>query len=333
MDYGYIFSDSFETIWKNKKLWLWGLLYAIAGGSSGGNSNRFRSFQNIPLDDEDILSGVADNMPLIIGAGTLVFAFWVAMLLLRPLAQSALIGLAHKKHTADAPLTFREGWDIGKRYIWRVFGHNILLFFPILLLFGVFLIPLIPLMGLFPAFIEELPDVVDDGVSLELQMQFDTIMESMGGTVVALFCAALCIFFIGVIFLSIWSNINVRGIVLRDMPTFTAIPHGFNVARRNIGSLIIMLVLSFVISIAVSIALAIPLGLMMLPALPILATGNFSSTNIGLLVLLALFAFSFAIFVQGIVTAFTETLWTRWYEQATTLDPRQTTENIIEIVA
>lgn len=171
MDIGEVLGKSWQTIWKHKALWIFGILASCTSGGNSGGSNVSYQFTSdeLPPGIERTFTNLSEGELAVIGIVLLCLALLVVLLFIF-LSAMGRIGLI--KGTVDADqgmesITFGRVFSESMPYFWRVFGLNLIfglaLFFLILLFFaaaltltlvtfGLGLICLIPLLCLFVPF-------------------------------------------------------------------------------------------------------------------------------------------------------------------------------------
>lgn len=142
MDFGEILSKAWKTIWKNKVLWIFGILAGCGanGGSSssGGNGSINQSnsswgdpsdvfpqagqfFNNMEHYFENIQEGTI--ILLVIGGIVLSLIIAVLVLFISSIGKAGLIYGAAKADEMDEDtekLNFKQVWNGGKPYFWRI---------------------------------------------------------------------------------------------------------------------------------------------------------------------------------------------------------------------
>lgn len=304
MDYGKVLGRAWQIIWKNKVLWLFGILASCSnGGGSGGSS--FNSSSNFQTDSGDIgnlppqverffrqMSAYFDRITedqiilyvLIFCAFILAIAllFWFISIF----GRTALV-----KGTLDAEagqtLGFRSLWKATSPYYRRALGLNFLLslipFTVVLLLVG---------LGI-------LAGVVTAGIGLIC--------------LVPIFCLMVPLF----IAYSVYVEIANVSLVTEDLDVSTAISRGWAVFRNNLGSMAIMGLLLYFGIFIVSLLVSLPFIAASLPFMFSLMSGSEEAFNTSFIIYLACFAVGLPLFIlfNGILQAYLHTAWTLTYGQ------------------
>lgn len=163
MNFGEVFSRAWQIIWRNKALWIFGLLAGLAATGDNGNGIRF-DYQS---DRISFMSPFLDNMPgwawlLLIMVGLVLL---VAVVLLSAIGRAGLMRGAWLADGGESNLTFRRLFDEGKNYFVRVLVLEILMVGLFLSLIVVLLIPAVLTLGiallcLWPLFILLVPALI-----------------------------------------------------------------------------------------------------------------------------------------------------------------------------
>lgn len=163
MNFGEVFARAWQIIWRNKVLWIFGLLAGLAATGDNGNGLRFE----YSSDRAPWLNNFFDNIPgwawlLLVLAGLVLL---VLVIVLSAIGRAGLMRGAWLADAGETGLTFTRLFAEGRTYFVRVLLLEILLvalgltlivalLFPALFTFGIALICLWPLFCLLvPAFI------------------------------------------------------------------------------------------------------------------------------------------------------------------------------------
>ncbi len=167
MNIGEVLSRAWNIIWKNKVLWIFGLLASLAGGS-GGNNIRYNLNQG---------NGAGLNIPawalgllLLAGLGLLVI-----FIIVSTLGRAGLVRGAWLADAGETGLTFSWLYREGLTYFGRVFLLGLLVFgvsmslivlftIPAVLTFGLALVCLAPLLCVLVPFFIALTIVFELGI-------------------------------------------------------------------------------------------------------------------------------------------------------------------------
>ena len=132
MDFGNLFSRSWNIVWGNKWMIVLGFLAALGAGASGGNSG---SNMNYTFDEATLNPEFADQAAEMIAAASaavlllLCLAIIVGLVLwiLRLTAQAGLIEGAARLDAGEK-MGFGDALRAGWGHIWNMIGLNIVLF-------------------------------------------------------------------------------------------------------------------------------------------------------------------------------------------------------------
>jgi hypothetical protein len=214
MDLGEVLSRAWQIVWKNKALWIFGILASCSGGGGGGgggNSGFQFSQGEIPRGLERSFNNIQDwQIALIIGA--IILFVLILIVLVTFLGTIGRIGLIKGTLEAEAgaeSLPFGELFNDSMPFFWRVFGLNLLvgvalavfgiiiagiILFLTVITVGIGLICLIPLIcllipltWLIQVVLEQanIALVVEDlGIRDALQRGWDVFRENLGIMVV-----------------------------------------------------------------------------------------------------------------------------------------------------
>ena len=317
MDYGKIFTRAWQLVWRNKVLWVLGILASCAGGGGGSGSfnlpnggNGGSTSNNTDKMMQDVERWLQNNIETVIGIAIAVvcilfvigFIFWLIGILGRGALVAGVDQLEAIGHT-----TFREAWQGSTQY-WRpLLGMHILLELPVLI--GVLI-------------------MLGGGGALAYQIFQSTsatrgsISPEMTSTLIGAACVGIpliCGMVIYGVFAAILRVFGERAIMLEDRAMMDGLRTGWAVFRRNMSNAIVLGVLMWLIGIAVGIVFGILAVIVALPAdIGAAVTANQSGLNaatIGLVTCAAGLIGVVAALVNGIVTAFSSTLWTLAYRQ------------------
>jgi len=285
MDYGNLFSKTWDIIWKNKFLILLGVLVALSGaGGGGGNPSQFAAsgndldWQNFPRFDYEYGSSFQNlDLPLIAVGGIVLlvvflFLFGLVLWTVGTISRGGLISAVNEIELGN-PTNFSEAFRAGWQKGWR--------------LIGIGLVPAVPGFGLFLIGVGAL--VLFGG--LEVLTQGDFGPE---GLWVFLPVAVLaCILVPVMLILSLLRVFANRACMLEDLNVISSYRRGFEVLGENLGPAALLFLMQIAISFGIGIMMLIP----------------------GILIALCCFLWPVFLLIEGGFTAFYSTLWTlAWRE-------------------
>ncbi|HRT31886.1 MAG TPA: hypothetical protein P5211_05715, partial [Anaerolineae bacterium] len=136
MDYGKIIQQAWNTTWRYKALWVFGILLALASAGGGGGSNsgvRFGGMGNTGgewnLPSTPAWPGISTGLIVTTVAALcgFILVFTVLAALGRYISQTALIRMVDEYDETGKQRTVQEGFRIGwSRSAWRLFLLDLL---------------------------------------------------------------------------------------------------------------------------------------------------------------------------------------------------------------
>lgn len=281
MDYGSVLKKGWEITWKNKGLWILGILSGCTSGA--GNPSQTFSYQTSGQEFPGLgrtFANIPDEMWVLILAGLAVFALalFVLVIVLSLLGQAGLIaGVAHADETGSVKLS--EAWKLGLPHFWRLLGLGILLFVVVLL--------------------------------IALAVGFLSVI-TLGLALVCLICLGLPISIILSGYLSLVQN----GIVLGKQGVFESLGKGWDLLRANFWPVVLMAVILLVIGLVAGIVMSLPFLLASLPLLAVAASQSDQGLTaflpfLGCLVLYL----PVLIVLGGILKTYVSSVWTLTYRR------------------
>jgi hypothetical protein len=320
MNYGEILKRAWDTIWKHKILWLFGLLASCTansgGGGGGGGSNTNYNFSNgdfannnpFNFNFEKNFDGSQFFHQLGLPTEGWIIALIIIGLILLMIILSVLfiaigsagqIGLSRGSWLVDEgepKLTFSTLWQSIKKPFWRVFLIHFILgiagFLAAVLVIGAVLLIAIPTLG------------------------------------VGLICAIpfLCIFgliaIVAGIFIYIMMQLMIPMMVNEDVPLVDAVKKSFALLKQDFWHLILMGLILWIMNFIVSIIIAIPIVLIVLGAMGIGAlTTSLANMDPTVLVPIAIACMCvivpIATFIDAVLQAYLGAAWTITYRRIT----------------
>ncbi len=294
MDIGEVLRRAWEIIWKNKALWIFGILASCsnAGGGGGGNSGFQSSNSEFGREFGNAFNKLQDwEIALIVGA--VILFILVIVVLFTFLGTIGRIGLIQGTLEAEAGgsrLSFGEVFSLSTPFFWRVFGLNLLVG---LAIFAIFLIAAIP------------------------AILFSVLTLGLG--IICLVCVFIPLSGLIQILLE-QANI---ALVVENLGILDALRRGWDVFRDNLGTMIIMGLILVIGAGVVSLLFAAPLITVVFPA----ATGLIIDTEasiaggIGLALLCLVAYLPVLIVLGGILRAYVGSAWTLTYLRLSGRDP------------
>ena len=290
IDFGHIFRRAWEICWKNRWLFLLGILAALGSASGGGNSGLSYSFGSGDVSPqferqmEEFFRTLVAAWPYLLFGGIVFALFGLLLWLLSLTARGGLIAAAagldgDTAAARDASLGFGAAMGRGRRFLLRLVGLELLLYLPALLLV---LIPLALFIGA----------VASAGLAtLENP-------DAFGGMVLVAFtcfCMMTCLAILWQIFLAFLHPLAQRSLVLDERGVIDAVRHGWQILSRRPGDMLVLVLLLFILGLiygALVGVILVPLGLLLaVPTIFDFMRGGFPSggqliaTGIGVILL------------------------------------------------
>ncbi len=236
MDFGNILSRSWQIVWKNKYLFVFGFL-AVLGSCNGGANNSNFSFgsREAQLSPGDVERFFNNFGPVILGLSCLFIIIFIVLWLVRLVAQASLISAA-ARIDAGEKVSFGEAFSAGTGMLGRMVGINLIMYGPFTLI-GL-IAAVVALITAGGAIITEL-----SGTS---PGDFEAIFTSLGIILFCFVCLA-CLMVPLMIFISAIYPFAQRGAVLNDLGVVDSIRHGWKVLKSNLGDIILLGILFVVI--------------------------------------------------------------------------------------
>jgi len=315
MNYREVLSKAWKIVWKNKILWLFGILAGCgavggnrggSGGSSGGSSAASNNFSRLGANPSSIgnqFLAIFNNIGEYISQNLWIIALLVLMIVLFAFITSILsffVGalgtggvikgaiLRDEENSENKRLSFSEIFKALKPYYWRI----VLLH---LLIIGV---------GLLASF-------------LAFGLIIGLIVFTLGIGFIFLIPIILLMIPIGSLVQVIIKNSTIA-LIDENMSVFQCIARGWEVTIGNLGSMIVMMIILGVGQFIIGFLIIIPLIFSFFPfAISWLSNekGVIIAALIISLLLLALFIVV-AIIMSGILKAYILTAWTLNYRRA-----------------
>ncbi len=331
MDYGKLIRRAWEITWRYKFLWVFGIAMAFCRAGSGvgsnfnwnsrslTNQNNFGQFLNptnpMTKSIENFLSSglLWFLLGLLI---VLIVVFFVLGIAVVAYARGSLIRSVHLLENGET-LDFRRAWAEGKGTFRRLFGMEVLLNIPGLLI-GLTIILLVVLLLI--NLLRSSGMAYGGGQSAFLRILL-TIAPAMVIFICSLACAALVV----QLLIAILEVFGSRAIALEGMPVLAGLSRGWKLFLANLAPSIILAIILFVISFGIGLLISIPIALL-IAVLMVFLMGVVHLAGAAWLVfvpIIALFVFVVAVLssvVRGVFLVFSETLWTLAYRDFTRME-------------
>jgi len=294
MDYGDVLTRAWRITWKNKGLWILGILAACTGGGGGGGgSNSYQSssyrfgggqwpglerfFENTPPETLALLA---------VAAVIIVLLLVLALFVLGILGQAGLIAGAAKADETGS-VTLREAWNLGRPHFWRLIGAGLIVFAVAIVL----------------ALVVGIPLALFAGLTLGLGVI----------CLLPLFCLAIPIALLANVYITFVQN----SIVLEQQPVIGSFRRAWEVFRANIGSAVVVGLILLVGGFVVGLIIAAPLIAVALPAMVAFSIGGDQTIQTGTLIAVAcgLVYLPVMVLLNGILQTYVSSTWTLTYRR------------------
>jgi hypothetical protein len=320
-DFGDILTRAWRITWKNKGLWVLGILASfLSGGSfssgsnggggsgsgSGGNNGAFelQQFQRFWEQYQNTIIAVA------LGVVCLILVLGLISTVLGLIGRGGLIAGA-RKASAAGQVSLGEAWSAGTQNMGRLFTLWLITDLPFALL-GLLLVGGVLLFGfnLFAQAVQN-PHALDNWVP--------------GAVLVGLACLLplLCVLGLAGVVARILNHMGTLAAVLENLSGMAALRRGWAVLRANPAPLIILGVVFAVISGVLGFVAALPMIAIVLPAAVGVAMGVVASNNAvigGSLIFAALCCVAYVpilFVVRGVFETWAYSAWTLTYDKLT----------------
>jgi hypothetical protein len=308
MDIGNLLQRSWNVFWKNKVIWVFGVVAAFAGGSDYSVSFRFNVSRPaqpgeavLPPQLRDFLTSPA--LPVIILVLVVVFLLiGLVFFLVNRLAHGAMIGMADEADRTGST-SLGSGWRTGRGKALRLFLIGILLNLPVLIL-------VIPAVAIFLASFLPMILAAQGGRG---PARPEALISGMLGAF-GCFCSAICLAVILGLILRLLDRFAIRACVLEDLGVVASIKRGWRVATGSLGYTVLLWFAFGIIGLIVGGVLAIPMAALALPVmLSFMESGRFGAQQIVLILGMLAYGLIAGVVVGGILTSFNATVWTLAY--------------------
>ncbi|CAG0944412.1 hypothetical protein ANRL1_01751 [Anaerolineae bacterium] len=316
MDYGKILARSLTVTWKYRVLWLFGVLFAIFGGSrSGGNFNFPGGGSGSGMRDTGSLTPdfppVNEQVILVIVAAAVVFVLiWILLsIIMRFISRGALIGLVHELETTETKPTVRRGFNLGFNHFKPLFGIGLIVNLPItLVMLGLIFVAAVPLLA-------SLVPLAASGARRPAEL-WSLAAVGIASSIFLICCVALFAWLVQLIVKPFY-EFFVRACVIGKRGAMDSLREGYRLVRANLGSVAILYVLTIGIGIGYAL-LMIPVFLILIgiPAGAGFATYLIAQSLTPALVVggvIAIPMIALLLLIAGMYETFESTMWTEAY--------------------
>lgn len=296
MDYGSVLKRTWDITWKYKGLWVLGILAACGngggGGGGGGGGQASSSVRGGGPGNGDFsgLQGFFNNIPeeaILIAVIAIVALLLVVALIALVLGVIGQGGLVAGFNQADegADVNLAEAFGMGMHFFWRLLGLRVLLFVATLVV--------IIALGLF-------------------------VVLTLGIGILCLL-PLLCVLIPAMILVDVYVTLTSVALVVEDLGVFAAFRRAWDVARANIGPLLVMTVILIFGPAIVGLLFAAPFILILVPVVTAFVLGTQTAINSGMIlagVCLVLYL-PVLIVLNGILNTYVFGAWTLTFRRLT----------------
>ena len=327
MDYGQSIKRAAQITWRYKFLWIFGIIMALCGQSSGGNP-RFQMNYSTPYDPTTGFPEFPAYFPEPLGqmpiavyivAGLIILViFGLISILVGALGRSALIKSVARVEDGET-ISFGSSWRDGLNKVVPVGILQTLLAIPWLALWLV--VAAIVFTTFWPFFSQIFS--YRPGPESQEPPPFLQDFFAFFPMFFAAICGMICFFWIIQMIMGLFRTFGSRAIVLEDQGILGSFSRSWVLFRKNIGATVILALLIFVIARVVGIIVAMPTMVMMVPIMfsimpEIMSGGGLSTGSILLMGCAGIVTVILFSLVNGVLQVFIESLWTLAYREFAT---------------
>jgi hypothetical protein len=290
-NFGEVLTRAWQIIWKHKVLWIFGIFAGCgrgggnggggAQGGGGGTGPGDQPFPELERTFEQFGQWIQDN-PWIIAVVVLIgLVLLLISIFLGTIGRIGLIRGTYQADTGAERLNFGELFSESMPYFWRVFGLSLIIFLITLLIF----VPL-ALFGVLTAGIGFL-------------------------CVLPLICILIPVLWA----LSVVIEQANAAIVLDNLGIGDGLRKGWEVARANVGPIILLALIIFIGSGIIGFIIAIPIIAAVVPLIFSAASNNPNTAWVT--VICCAIYFPILLLLSGILNAYVQSVWTLTYMRLT----------------
>jgi hypothetical protein len=286
MDYSEVLSRAWQTIWKHKLLWIFGILSGCSNSGGGFGNYNYTYRQNTPESVQRFFENIPQStlILLIVAAIVIILVLVVISIFLGTIGKIGLVrGTQLADRDMEAKLGFGELFKGSLPYFWRAFLLSLLV-----------------------------------GIAIALIIA-SLVVVGIGAALLTLGIALICILPLICLLIPVGIIVNlvveqsIIAIVTEDLDVFAGLRRGWEVVRGNAGSFALMwLILGLAIRGIGGLILGIP---MLVVAIPLIAAAISRSDQAliqGLVISAICFVgyLPFLILFNGILNSYVQSGWT-----------------------
>ena len=307
-NFGEVLTRAWQHIWKHKVLWIFGILASCArgngGGNSGGGNSRYQSSGNNPFPGnqqdfsqfgQEIGKYFQDHIAVIVAVLCVLFLLSIVFFAIGMMGRIGLIKGVCAAEKGAQSLQFGEIWAESTPYFGRIFGLNFLISAALFLLIVPFVLLTIATAG------------------------------------IGLFCLIpiLCLMVpVGLVISVVIQQVQ-TSIVLEDLSIMNGIKRGWEVTKANVGPIVVMLLILGVGGGIIGTIISLPIIFAVVPI--VIGANSLRETMTPVYIAIACCALYMPvlIFLNGLLTAYIQSVWTLTYMRITAPKPPQQDESPI----
>jgi hypothetical protein len=293
MDYGAVLSRAWHITWRNKGLWILGILAGCSGGSGGGGGGRAPSFNfggNGQGPGADAFQNIPDEVwpVIILGIVCLILFLVIRVVVLGAIGKGGLIAgfnLADEGQT----VTLGKAFSLSLTYFWKVVAIQLLIglawFFVLLIVAGVAALGVLATFG------------------------------------IGLICIlpALCLLIPLGVAVGVYATLTQAAVIIEDKGILEAFKSSWDTVKSNVGPVVIMALVLVIGGAIVRLLIGLPALALIAPVITGVAIGSQASITSGLVIFgLCLVAYiPVALLLNGILETYIAGSWALTYRRLT----------------
>ena len=299
MDFGEVLRKTWDISWRNKGLWILGILAGCSAsgrGNFGSSSSSARGY-NFDYDKAPDFFGDPNYwdfgrreegviIPIILGLFCLALIVAIVVFVLGVIGQSGLIA-GFKKADDGADVSFSEALSDGLQYFWKLVGIRILFF----------------LLGI--------------GFVFALIMLF--LIVGIGTLGIGLICLVplICLLIPFGMAVDSYIILTMVAAVEEDLGVFEAFGRSWNTFKENLGPVVVMILILILGFGILAMLISLPFFFVLFPVLTGLILGTDASLVSGIVIgiLCALAAIPLLVVIYGLISTYTTGAWTLTYRR------------------
>ena len=307
-NFGEILTRAWQIVWKNRVLWIFGILASCGRGGSSFNGNTsgqgdggFGTSPELPPQLQDLFRTIEQNLTAFIAITlAVVCIIWILTIFLSTIGKIGLIRGTAQIDGGSESLIFGQLFSESTPYFWRILGLSLIASIPLLVLVVAVVIAAL-------AFI--IPLSVSSG---------NDAPPAIGLGLIPLFLGCSCLLIPVFIIINLVVRQAENAIILEETSVMLALSRGWEVFRNNLGPVIIMAIILAVIGFVVGFIIAIPVFVILVPAFIAFMVGEAQNwTPLAIAGVCICLYIPISLLLNGIAIAYIESAWTLTYMRLT----------------